>query len=70
MDKKELINKFQKLKEYYGNNLPLGELQHKIEIQFTASERNALFQKTLSQYINQLHKLKSWTQLSQKKQQL
>ena len=67
MNREELINKFQQIKNFYGD-IPLGQLQYQIEKRFSTAEKNTLFKKTLSQYINQLHKLQSWKQLSRKNQ--
>jgi hypothetical protein len=69
-NKKDLVAKFERIKQYYGTETPTGELRYHIEKAFKKEEKDATFNKTLRNYIYDITKLRKWNQNSQKKQQL
>lgn len=67
MEKDEIIDKLERLRQYYGTNLTSSELQYKLESSFPNEvKQNAKFKTILKRYMNQLYQLKQWNQQSKK----
>lgn len=68
MTKNEIIAEFERMRQYYGTETPTGELRYKIEKAFTNKKSIPGFDRLLKNYINDIIKLNTWNQRSQRNQ--
>ncbi len=61
---KDWVAMFERLRQYYGSETPMGELRSYIERHVKKIEQRVLFKSTLTKYLYDITKLNLWNKKS------